>query len=807
MILLHSPGVEINESVSTVSGPVSDDLTADTRVDPLAYSSTAETVHPHPLLPDSQFVKNWSEFVLVEVRQEQRRPFVASKHQTTRAIAKVLIVLLCASFAQTTNKNEKENSVVTAPVVDSRSSIEEMEREDCKLGSVAAAREAASSELNSSDGIPLDKLTQDQVCTIANEGEFATLHARSKEIGTQVMKFIWYFERYKPIVVAMKAKFAPRRGSHARMEVEPGIEVTWAEYCARYYGVGYRWVEKQINGDYLSVPNEDAADAAHSANEQTDVDDPHTTIETQPSKKDKIIAQLQHKVDDLTAKLASAVSPAPPQPPPISGDPVPQPEPGTLEALRQTVYRTADTEEIKEALEKFLADLVTPLLEHHPYKPVHTVSVRVKRLEKRRAVVGDWVEYTGSGEKRLREQIGNDQPSLGRVVGEDQLGRPRIRWYNGAQWLKPYSLFYDPTPEFGFRVLYDWQAVERYAEGFHAYPPDKESKTFTPTPPVPVKASVASKDAANDEAVPKAANEPEGASLVSKSSPFVIISSGSEKTEESVETAAIKGCSYIYAPRGQAGEYAPLACNPYRGCGHKCAYCYVPHVLKMKREEFDAGAVPRPEFLRNLEKGAAKYQEAGYHGQVMLSCSTDPYHPGDTSQTRQTVECLQLHGMGFCTLTKGGTRALRDIDLFRPDRDAFASTLTSLDDAFSLKWERDAALPGDRIAALKAFHDRGIFTWVSLEPTLDCESSLEIVEHTHRYVDLYKIGLVNYLLMTKTTNWKDYTERMMQLCAKLKVAHYFKKDLQQFLPAGSVNMRRHKQHHSDQEFAGNRKEA
>jgi hypothetical protein len=162
-----------------------------------------------------------------------------------------------------TNKNEKENSVLTAPVVDSRSLIEEMERTDCKLGSVSAAQDAASSELNSYEGIPLDKLTQDQVCRIANEGNFATLHSRSKEIGVQVMKFIRYFEQYKPIVVAMKAKFAPRRGSHARMEVEPGIDVTWAEYCERFYGVGYRWVEKQINGDYLSVPNEDAADVAH----------------------------------------------------------------------------------------------------------------------------------------------------------------------------------------------------------------------------------------------------------------------------------------------------------------------------------------------------------------------------------------------------------------------------------------------------------------------------------------------------------------------------------------------------------------
>ena len=67
---------------------------------------------------------------------------------------------------------------------------------------------------------------------------------------------------------------------------------------------------------------------------------------------------------------------------------------------------------------------------------------------------------------------------------------------------------------------------------------------------------------------------------------------------------SIKGCSFIYAPAGQAGEYAPLASNPYRGCGHACAYCYVPDVLRMRRSDFDASAELRPGFLDNLRKDA-----------------------------------------------------------------------------------------------------------------------------------------------------------------------------------------------------------
>jgi len=258
---------------------------------------------------------------------------------------------------------------------------------------------------------------------------------------------------------------------------------------------------------------------------------------------------------------------------------------------------------------------------------------------------------------------------------------------------------------------------------------------------------------------------------------------------------SVKGCSIIYAPRGQAGEYAKLATNPYRGCGHACAYCYVPGVIKMRREEFDATATPRPNFLDALRKDAQKYQACGITEQVMLSFTTDPFGPVDVSLTRPTIEILQAHGLGVCTLTKGGSRALPFLDLFRPERDAFASTLTSLDDAFSLKWERRAALPGDRIATLKAFHDAGIFTWVSLEPTLDTESSLAIIEHTRGFVDLFKVGRANYLPMTNTTDWRDYTLRVIDLCQRLGVRHYIKRDLQGYLPAGYPNPKYITQHH------------
>jgi DNA repair photolyase len=259
--------------------------------------------------------------------------------------------------------------------------------------------------------------------------------------------------------------------------------------------------------------------------------------------------------------------------------------------------------------------------------------------------------------------------------------------------------------------------------------------------------------------------------------------------------AGLPGCTHIYAPAGQAGEYAALATNPYRGCSNCCSYCFVPGVIRESRKIFDAGAVPRPAFVDHLRRDARKYQAAGIREQVMLSFTSDPYHPGDTTLTRQTLEVLRDHGMGFCTLTKGGTKSLRDLSLFRADSDAFAATLTSLDDAFSKKWERRAALPGDRIAALKAYNAKGIFTWVSLEPVLDVDASLAIVEATHGFVDFFKIGRINYSSLTRSIDWRSYTERMIELCDRLGARHYVKRDLACYLPAGYPNPVRVPQHH------------
>ena len=144
--------------------------------------------------------------------------------------------------------------------------------------------------------------------------------------------------------------------------------------------------------------------------------------------------------------------------------------------------------------------------------------------------------------------------------------------------------------------------------------------------------------------------------------------------------------------------------------------------------------------------------------------------------TRQAIQIIHSAGLPVCVLTKGGSRALRDLELFT-SADAFATTMTFLDEARSLQWEPGAALPADRVATMQQFHAAEIPTWISLEPVLDPEAALAIILETHGFVDLYKVGRLNYHPLAKTIDWRQFAHDAVDLLESLGCAYYLKKDL------------------------------
>jgi DNA repair photolyase len=145
-------------------------------------------------------------------------------------------------------------------------------------------------------------------------------------------------------------------------------------------------------------------------------------------------------------------------------------------------------------------------------------------------------------------------------------------------------------------------------------------------------------------------------------------------------------------------------------------------------------------------------------------------YPSETdSYVRNVLKTFREYDHPFMILTKGGMLAAKDFDLYGPN-DWFGVTLTFDNDADSQKNEPRAALWSDRIRALKEAHDRGIHTWVSLEPVLYPEQTLHLIELTHEIVDQFRVGKLNHCPdKEKQIDWPKFrgdAEVMLQLYDK-----------------------------------------
>jgi len=238
--------------------------------------------------------------------------------------------------------------------------------------------------------------------------------------------------------------------------------------------------------------------------------------------------------------------------------------------------------------------------------------------------------------------------------------------------------------------------------------------------------------------------------------------------------------SVIYQPKGRAGEYAQLAVNLYRGCTHGCVYCYAPQVLHMDKAAFHAECVERPGILDKLRHDAKLL--AGSTEPVLLCFSCDPYQPGEHA-TRAALSILCEFDVTFTELSTGAP-ADRDFGLYGP-RDSFGMTLTLYDDAESLEWEYGTAVPSWRRILLALAHERGIRTWVSLEPVIDPAQTLKLIDMTHTYVDHYKVGKLNYHPHAATIDWPKFLRDVTAKLDYYGASCYIKADLAAYLPGGS----------------------
>ncbi len=243
----------------------------------------------------------------------------------------------------------------------------------------------------------------------------------------------------------------------------------------------------------------------------------------------------------------------------------------------------------------------------------------------------------------------------------------------------------------------------------------------------------------------------------------------------------------LYKPSGKALEHArtvleteePYAVNVALGCSVGCDYCYGPLSTRQSRENWRQVRYPKKKpvdlITKHLDKGL---EPEG----VFISFLTDPLLPRVRESTEEVAQLLLDRGIRVATSSKLGISSVDDI--------RHGMTIVSLDDEFTRKEEGNAPPPKWRVNKLKDAHERGEYTWASLEPC-PCpdiwEQDLHNLLEELCFVDLMILGKWNYDARSRTPEAREYyhgtVDVFRDFCTENGIRHYVKSGTLKFIKA------------------------
>lgn len=226
--------------------------------------------------------------------------------------------------------------------------------------------------------------------------------------------------------------------------------------------------------------------------------------------------------------------------------------------------------------------------------------------------------------------------------------------------------------------------------------------------------------------------------------------------------------SIIYEPSGKAREYSELAANFYTGCSHKCKYCYCPSILRKSLDDWGDNPHARTNVLKQFERDAQKATSEMKEKELLFSFMSDCYQSEESAfLTRQALQIASFYGFKkLSILTKAGFRAVKDFDIFMDNPEwKFGSTIIMRNEDLRKEWEPGAPSIQSRYEAVKLAHEKGIYTWVSIEPVVDPQEALNVISDIKPYVSFWKVGKLNHMVeVEKTIDWgkfyKDVTSEL-----------------------------------------------
>ena len=209
----------------------------------------------------------------------------------------------------------------------------------------------------------------------------------------------------------------------------------------------------------------------------------------------------------------------------------------------------------------------------------------------------------------------------------------------------------------------------------------------------------------------------------------------------------IKRKTLIYKTEVEYGDYTM---NHVLGCSHGCKYpCYAFLQKKRFGEVKSYEDWCEPALVENtLELLDAEIPKFKDKIQMLHLCfTTDPFmyeYPEVQNMSIAAIKKLNSTGIKCSVLTKGAL-PIKLSELSKGNE--YGITLVSLDEAFRERMEPGSAPLRERLAALRALHDAGCKTWVSIEPyptpNICAQEFMPILEAVG-FVDRIIFGRMNY---------------------------------------------------------------
>lgn len=210
-------------------------------------------------------------------------------------------------------------------------------------------------------------------------------------------------------------------------------------------------------------------------------------------------------------------------------------------------------------------------------------------------------------------------------------------------------------------------------------------------------------------------------------------------------------------------EYADYCINHIEGCSHGCTFPCYAMLMKIRRgiiKDYKEWIQPKivSNSLELLDKEIPKYKHK--IKSVHLCFTTDPFmygYPEVADLTLKIIERLNKDNIHCTVLTKGiYPEVLIDTKKYGNDNE-YGITLVSLDERFRRRFEPYSASYEDRIKSLNYLHNKGLKTWVSVEPyptpNFISQDLREILEEVS-FVDKIIFGKLNY--NAKSMHFEDF---------------------------------------------------